>query len=59
MQMPGSAGDIDAIVRPEDIAGLAVYRGPSEVPVEYASGSSCGVIQIWTRRGNTPHGKSR
>ena len=55
----GGAGDIDMLARPEDITGIAVYRGPSEVPVQYASGGSCGLIQIWTRRGNTPRGKSK
>ena len=59
MQLGGDAGDIDMLARPEDITGIAVYRGPSEVPVEYATGSSCGLIQIWTRRGNTPRGRGR
>jgi len=59
MQLTGDAGDIDLLARPEDIAGIAIYRGASEVPVEYASNSSCGVIQIWTRRGTTPRGKSK
>jgi hypothetical protein len=59
LQLTGDAGDIDALARPEDIAGMAVYRGPSEIPVQYATGSSCGLIQIWTRRGNTPRGKSK
>lgn len=59
MQLAGSAGDIDMLARPEDITGIAVYRGPSEVPVEYSTGSSCGLIQIWTRRGNTPRGRAK
>ena len=59
LPLGGDAGDIDMLARPEDIAGIAVYRGPSEVPVQYASAGSCGLIQIWTRRGGTPHGKSR
>jgi hypothetical protein len=59
LQLTGGAGDIDMLARPEDITGIAVYRGPSEVPVQYSSGSTCGVIQIWTRRGNTPRGKSK
>jgi carboxypeptidase family protein/TonB-dependent receptor-like protein len=59
LPLGGDAGDIDLLARPEDIAGLAVYRGPSEVPVQYASAGSCGLIQIWTRRGSTPHGKSK
>lgn len=59
MRLAGDAGDIDLLARPEDIAGMAVYRGPSEVPAEYQSGSSCGLIQIWTRRGNTPRGRAK
>ena len=47
-------GDLDMLARPEDISGIAVYRGPAEVPVEYRSDGSCGLIQVWTRRGNTP-----
>jgi hypothetical protein len=43
--------DLDMIARPEDIAGIAVYRGPAEVPVEYRANGSCGLIQVWTRRG--------
>ena len=59
LQLSGSAGDIDMLARPEDIVGIAIYRGPSEVPVEYSTGSSCGLIQIWTRRGNTPRGRAK
>jgi hypothetical protein len=59
LQLSGDAGDIDMLARPEDITGIAVYRGPSEVPVEYSTGSSCGLIQIWTRRGNTPRGRAK
>ena len=47
-------GDLDMLARPEDISGIAVYRGPAEVPVEYRSAGSCGLIQVWTRRGGTP-----
>ncbi|MFL5562012.1 MAG: carboxypeptidase regulatory-like domain-containing protein [Gemmatimonadaceae bacterium] len=59
LQITGGAGDIDALARPEDITGMAVYRGASEIPVQYSTGSSCGLIQIWTRRGNTPRGKAK
>jgi hypothetical protein len=59
MQFTGGGGDLDMLVRPEDIAGMAVYRGSSETPVEYQSISSCGVIQVWTRRGNTPRGPTK
>jgi outer membrane cobalamin receptor len=59
LQLNGDAGDIDQVARPEDITGIAIYRGPSEVPVEYSTGSSCGLVQIWTRRGNTPRGRAK
>jgi hypothetical protein len=49
-----STRDLDFLARPEDVAAIAVYRGPSEVPAEYQSSASCGLIQIWTRRGGTP-----
>ena len=52
MKLEGSAGDIDQITRPEDIIGMAVYRGPSETPVEYQGFSSCGAIVVWTKRGS-------
>jgi hypothetical protein len=51
MRLEGSAGDIDQITRPEDIQGIAIYRGPSETPVEYQGFNSCGAIVVWTKRG--------
>lgn len=36
------------IVRPDEIRGIEVYRGPAETPPEY--GGACGVIVIWTKR---------
>ena len=41
---------IDEIVRPGEIAGIEIYRGPSEIPLRYGGAlGSCGVIVIWTR----------
>ena len=35
-----------------EVIAVEVYRGPSETPAEFLdSGSRCGVIVIWTRRG--------
>jgi Carboxypeptidase regulatory-like domain/TonB-dependent Receptor Plug Domain len=51
MRLEGAAGDIDQITRPEDIQGIAIYRGPSETPVEYQGFNSCGAIVVWTKRG--------
>jgi len=35
---------------PQDIKGIEIYRGSSEIPGEFGgSGSACGVIVIWTK----------
>jgi hypothetical protein len=43
-------GSIDDLVRPLDLEGIEVYRGPGELPVQFAQGA-CGAIVLWTRRG--------
>lgn len=43
--------DIDAMVDPLELVGVAVYRGLSETPAEFMGGSSCGSIVVWTKRG--------
>ena len=60
MRLEGSSGDIDMMTRPENIQGIAIYRGPSETPVEYQGFNSCGAIVVWTKRGGprTPKRKS-
>jgi hypothetical protein len=46
---------LDALVPPRDILAVEVYRGPSEVPVEFAGNDvTCGVVIIWTKRGSGP-----
>jgi hypothetical protein len=43
--------DLNAVLTPEDLLAIEVYRGPSEVPSAYGGADSgCGVILIWTRR---------
>ncbi|HEX6747115.1 MAG TPA: carboxypeptidase regulatory-like domain-containing protein [Longimicrobium sp.] len=45
--------DLDNLVKPGDIAGIEVYRGPSEIPGRWlGQRSTCGLIVIWTRRGD-------
>lgn len=35
---------------PEDVAGIEIYRGPSEVPTRFSRRrDACGVIVVWTR----------
>lgn len=41
------------LVHPSEVVAVEVYRGPAETPGQYIdSNSRCGVILIWTRRGN-------
>ncbi|HET7229327.1 MAG TPA: carboxypeptidase regulatory-like domain-containing protein [Longimicrobium sp.] len=51
--MPVNATDeLDDMVKPQDISGVEVYRGASEVPAQFmASRNSCGLVVIWTKRG--------
>jgi hypothetical protein len=43
---------IDNIIRPQDILGMELYRSLAEAPPQYQqSGSGCGLILIWTKRG--------
>lgn len=45
----GLQDSIDNFVSPSDIAGIEVYRGPSEIPAEFGgSVGRCGAIVIWT-----------
>ncbi|MBV9111159.1 MAG: hypothetical protein JO306_17265, partial [Gemmatimonadetes bacterium] len=46
--MPGTEMDLE--IAPEDIEGIEVYRGPSEIPPRYiALASPCGLIVVWSR----------
>ena len=46
------ADNINQVVNPNDIVGMEIYKGVSEVPVEYAQGgATCGVVLIWTKGG--------
>ena len=37
-----------------DIEGIEVYRGPSEIPVQYRMPNSCAAILLWTWDPGTP-----
>lgn len=44
---------IDELVRPDAIEGIEVYQGLSSVPPEFRAGHpACGLVAIWTRRGD-------
>ncbi len=43
------------LTMPTDVEGIEVYSGPSQTPVEFEGvRSGCGVVAIWTRRGEPP-----
>lgn len=43
------ASEIDTMVRPEQIAGIEVYRGATEIPGRFVGQhNGCGLIVIWT-----------
>lgn len=42
----------DALLQPQDIQAMEVYRSPSEVPTGFGGNDvTCGVILIWTKHG--------
>jgi hypothetical protein len=54
VKMPAK-GDVNSIAVPREVAGIEVYSGPAEIPVQYKAidgGGFCGVILMWTRIGN-------
>jgi hypothetical protein len=36
-------------VPPNDLDGIEVYSGMSQVPAEFSRGSTCGAVALWTR----------
>ena len=50
-EMAYIASNIDALPF-DDVAAIEIYRGPSELPLEYAyqkSHDTCGAVLVWTR----------
>jgi hypothetical protein len=48
---PGMAGVVSDLVKVEDIIAVEVYRGETQIPLQWASFNSCGVVLVWTRYG--------
>jgi hypothetical protein len=38
------------MIEPAEVGAMEIYAGASTVPMEYASGSPCGAIVIWTKQ---------
>ena len=45
----GGSAVIDQTVASEDIAAMEIYAGVAQLPFEYSSINTCGVILIWTK----------
>lgn len=51
----GGIFSIDNIAVPRELAGIEVYNGAAEIPLQYkatSGGGFCGVILLWTRIGS-------
>ena len=55
VRMVGRGGySINDMVDPAVVAGVELYRGVAGIPPQYwGTGSSCGVVLIWLRRGES------
>ena len=55
VRMIGRGGySINDMVDPAVVAGIELYRGAAGIPPQYwGTGSSCGVVLIWLRRGDS------
>jgi hypothetical protein len=49
VRMPSDiVGDLDLLVRPDELAGMEVYRG-AFTPAEFHTFDGCGAIVLWTK----------
>jgi len=57
MPLPRDGGGINHFIAPEEVVGVEVYNGASQIPPQFNSGmynTRCGVVVIWTRSGPEP-----
>jgi hypothetical protein len=47
--LDGVASSLDNLPTPKDLAGIEVYSGPAQAPIQYKAG--CGIILVWTKGG--------
>ena len=48
----GTLEALNVMVSAGDLAGVEIYRRPSEIPAEFSGpDAACGVIVLWTKRG--------
>jgi protocatechuate 3,4-dioxygenase beta subunit len=49
VQAPDGYETLDDIVPPQQVAGMEIYAGLGEAPIQYQS-NGCGVLLVWTKR---------
>ena len=43
-------GELDFLVKPVEVSGIEVYKGPASLPGEFAgSDARCGAVVVWTK----------
>jgi carboxypeptidase family protein len=47
--LPIESNLLDSMIRPEEVEGVEIYRGASQVPPEYMGRAGCGLVLVWTR----------
>ena len=45
---------VNEVVRPNELEGIEVYQGVAQLPPLYHDETGCGVILLWTHRGDGP-----
>lgn len=53
LNRPGASIAIDDVVAPKSVHGIEIFGGYATIPAEFLNQNSrCGVVAIWTRRGD-------
>src|SRR6185369_11770038 len=53
---PEDFNSLDSMIPTDQIEGIEIYRGSTEIPIEYQTRAGCGLVMIWTRH-DVPNGK--
>ena len=41
--------ELDSLIRPEDVEGIEIYKGFTQIPPQYITRAACGLVLVWTR----------
>ncbi len=40
---------LDSMIRPDEVEGIEIYRGFTQIPPQYMNRTNCGLVLVWTR----------